>query len=109
MENRNISNLIRDIVFYYIKFYYDKYLTDNKCIMIDKKKIPSFVEELYVGRTKELKEYIRSSLKKNIKEEYNKTVVENILVEMFSDVNYCRTRIIDEIILHQENNLEVTN
>ena len=109
MDNRNISNLIRDIVFYYIKFYYDKYLKDNNCNMIDKEKITPFVEDLYVGKTKELKEYIRNSLRKNLKEEYNKTIVENILVEMFADVNYCRTRIIDEIILYQDQNLEVSN
>lgn len=109
MENRNISNLIRDIVFYYIKFYYDKYLIDNKCILIEKEKITPFVEELYVDKTKELKDYIRNSLRKNLKEEYPKTIVENILLEMFADVNYCRTRIIDEIILYQDENLAVNN
>ena len=35
--------------------------------------------------------------------------VENILLEMFADVNYCRTRIIDEIVLYQEENLAVNN
>ena len=104
--NKNISNLIRDIVFYYIKFYYDKYLKDNDCDFVHTDKILNFVEELYVNKTKELKDYIRNSLKKNLKEEYNILVVENILVEMFSDTNYCKTRIIDEIILYQKENIK---
>ena len=103
-SSKNIVNLIRDIVFYYIKYYYDKYLEDNNCNEIDKDKLPNFVNNLYIENTVKLKDYIRNSLKKNLKEEYNKTVVENILMEMFEDVNYCKNRIIDEIILYQESN-----
>ena len=103
-NNKNIVTLIRDIVFYYIKYYYDKYLEENNCCEIEKSKLPCFVKDLYLENTIKLKDYIRNSLKKNLKEEYNKTIVENILMEMFEDVDYCKNRIIDEIILYQETN-----
>lgn len=105
-NNKNIVNLIRDIVFYYIKYYYDKYLEEHNCNEIEKSILPDFVNKLYIENTIKLKDYIRKSLKKNLKEEYNKTIVENILMEMFEDVNYCKNRIIDEIILYQDSNKE---
>lgn len=101
--DRNISTLIRDIVFYYIKYYYDKHLNDNNIKYIDDKDVPNFVDNLYVNKEKHLKDYIRKSLKENLKEDYNKVVVENILMEMFDDIEYCKTRIISEIKLYQEN------
>tara|TARA_B100000242_G_C42984970_1_gene457176 strand:+ start:258 stop:593 length:336 start_codon:yes stop_codon:yes gene_type:complete len=100
-SNRNITNLIRDIVFYYIKYYYDKHLEENNISRIEDDKIQNFVFDLYELKNKTLKDYIRKSLKENLKEKYEKLVVENILMEMFTDVGYCKTRMIDEIKLYQ--------
>ena len=105
-NNRNITNLIRDIVFYYTKYYYDKHLQENNINIIDEKDIKLFVDRLYVEKHKTLKDYIRKSLKENLKEKYDKIVVENILIEMFEDINYCKFRMIEEIKIYQRQQIE---
>ena len=49
-----------------------------------------------------MKKYIRTSLKKNQGEDYNSIVVENILLEMFDDIEYAKNRLINEISSFQE-------
>ena len=112
MENnqsnqRNITNLIRDIVFYYMKHFYDKHLSENNISRILDNKIEVFVNDLYELKHKTMKDYIRKSLKENLKEKYDKLVVENILMEMFEDINYCKTRMVEEIKLYQKQQLEI--
>ena len=104
MENtRNTTNLIRDIVFYYIKYYYDKHLEENKLKQLSEKEISPFVDKLFNDNPSKMKKYIRTSLKKNQGEEYNSIVVENILLEMFDDTEYAKNRLINEISSYQEN------
>ena len=103
-NNRNITNLIRDIVFYYTKYYYNKHLKENNILRIENNNIEEFVHDLYEIKNKPLKDYIRKSLKENLKESYDKMVVENILMEMFADAKYCKTRMIDEIAIYQKQN-----
>lgn len=106
-NNRNITNLIRDIVFYYTKYYYDKHLQSNNITTIEEESVPDFVNNLYELKHKTMKDYIRKSLKENLKEKYDKLVVENILMEMFEDINYCKTRMVEEIKLYQKQQLEM--
>ncbi len=102
LSHRNITNLIRDIVFYYTKHYYEKHLDSQNINRIKDEDVRKFVDDLYDLKHKTLKEYIRKSLKENLKEKYDKLVVENILMEMFDDINYCKIRMTDEIILYQK-------
>ena len=83
MENtRNTTNLIRDIVFYYIKYYYDKHLEEYKLETLQEEEISPFVDKLFNDNPSKMKKYIRTSLKKNQGKEYNSIVVENILLEI---------------------------
>jgi len=102
-QKRNTTNLIKDIVSYYIKFYYDKELKDKKIDIINENNIESFVNNLYSNNPEKIKKYIRKSLKENLKENYNKLIVENILVEMFNDIEYGKNRVIIEIKSYQKN------
>ena len=100
---RNTTNLIKDIVFYYVKYYYDKHLKENNIDIIENENVPMFIDNLYNNNSKKIKTYIRTSLKENQKEDYNSLVVENILLEMFDDINYSKNRIVQEIIQYQKN------
>lgn len=100
---RNTTNLIKDIVFYYVKYYYDKHLNENNIVQIENCNVPGFIDNLYDNNSKKIKTYIRTSLKENQKEEYNSLVVENILLEMFDDIAYSKNRICQEIIQYQKN------
>lgn len=105
-QKRNTTNLIKDIVFYYIKFYYDKELKNKKKHIMEECEIETFVNDMYTDNTDKIKTYIRNSLKKNQKENYNKFIVENILVEMFNDIEYAKNRVIIEIKTYQNNKKE---
>ena len=101
--DRNTTNLIKDIVFYYVKYYYDKHLNENNIVQIENSDVPRFIDNLYDNNSKKIKNYIRTSLKENQKEAYNSLVVENILLEMFDDIAYSKNRICQEIIQYQKN------
>jgi len=101
-STRNTTNLIRDIVFYYIKYYYDKHLEENKLKRLSDEEISPFVDKLFNDNPKKMKKYIRDSLKKNQGDDYNSMVVENILLEMFDDIEFAKNRLINEISSYQD-------
>ena len=103
---RNTTNLIRDIVFYYIKYYYDKKLVEDKIEKLSEEEISPFVDKLFNDNPKKMKKYIRDSLKKNQGDEYNSMVVENILLEMFDDIEFAKNRLISEISSFQKTDNE---
>ena len=45
------------------------------------------VDNLYDEKQQDLRKYIRETLKNNLKEQYPKLLIENILMEMFQDKN----------------------
>ena len=102
-STRNTTNLIRDIVFYYIKYYYDKHLEENKLKRLSDEEISPFVDKLFNDNPQKMKKYIRTSLKKNQGDDYNSMVVENILLEMFDDIEFAKNRLINEISSYQGN------
>ena len=103
-DNRNTTNLIKDIIFYYVKYYYDKHLKDNNIQKINDEEVDSFVETLFNNNPGKFKKYIRDSLKKNQGDDYNSMIVENILLEIFDDMEFAKNRLITEINVFQTNN-----
>ena len=103
LETKSLPILIKDIIFYYVKFYYDKKCKELNTNILNEEQIESFIEEHYTLKQKEIKQYIRDSLKKNLGENYNKMTIENILLEIFNDPPMAKERIKLEIIDYQEN------
>jgi len=100
---KSLPNMIRDISFYYVKFYYDKYLKDNNIEKMSLPEVNSFIEEHYTNKENDIKKYIRNSLKKNLGNNYNPITTENVLLEMFNDADLAKARIKNEIIEYQNN------
>lgn len=100
---KTLPNLIREIVFFYVKHYYDKYLTQNNIDKMTGEHIDTFIKQYYTDKEKELREYIRGTLKKNQGSAYNSMAVENILLEMASDPTMAKERIRLEIQDYQRN------
>ena len=94
---KTLPNLVREVIFFYVKHYYDKYLTSNNISQMDKDHINAFVQQYYTSKEKELREYVRTNLKKNLGSTYNSMAVENILLEMSSDPDMAKERIKLEI------------
>jgi len=99
--NRTLPNLVKDITLHYIKFYYDKYLKEHNITIVEDSELQKLVNELYTERQRDLRDYIRKTLKSHLKEGYSSLAVENILCEMFDDADYAKERVILEITNYQ--------
>lgn len=95
---KSLPNMIRDIIFFYVKFYYDKYLTEHNLSSMTESNIEDFINIYYVEKQLDLKDYIRKSLKKNLGNEYNSIAAENIIMELFNDPDMAKERIRLEIV-----------
>ena len=102
-SGKTLPNLIREITFFYVKHYYDKYLTQHNITTMDDTHINSFITQHYTNKEKELRDYIRNTLKKNQGTSYNSIAVENILLEISSDPTMAKERIKLEIQDYQQN------
>ena len=106
--NFNLPTTIRNIVFYYIKAHYNKYLQEHNLTSIPKDELSSVVSELYDKNSLDLKKYIRGTMRKNFPDyDQNftlKTSTEEIILEMYDDPEYSKNRLVLEIESHQNNN-----
>jgi hypothetical protein len=100
---KTLPNLIKDIIFFYVKHYYDKYLTQHNISKMSNDDIDEFIRQYYTDKEKELREYVRNTLKKNQGSGYNSIAVENILLEISNDPTMAKERIKIEIQDFQAN------
>ena len=103
-SEKTLTNLVKETVFYYVKYYYDKYLTEHQLTIMDDADIDRFIQTNYTDREKDLRDYVRKSLKKNLGDGYNNLAVENILLEIFKDQAMAKERIRIEIVDYQYHN-----
>ena len=97
----NLVDMVKDITYFYIKYYYEKQLADNNQKKLSEDELKNMINNLYVEKAPDLKKYIRDTLKENLKETYSSFSVENILLEMFSDPEYSKYRVFLEIMEFQ--------
>ena len=97
----NYADLVKDITYFYIKFYYEKELETTNQKTITEDNLHKLINSLYIQKASDLKKYIRDTLKENLKEQYSSFTVENILLEMFADPELSKHRVFLEIINYQ--------
>jgi hypothetical protein len=100
---KSLPNLVKDIIYFYVKYYYDKYLKDNSLDTMTESDIDTFIGIYYGEKQQDLKDYIRKSLKKNQGDDYSSIATENILLELFNDTDMAKERIRLEIQDFQTN------
>ncbi len=99
----NIQKHIKDLIFFYVKTNYENHLKINNIQFIPDDSLEAVISSLYDDRKDHLQEFIKSSLKKLLKDEYpGDLVILNILLEIFADDNLCKNRLLVEIKLHQQ-------
>ena len=99
----SLHNNIRDLIHFYIRTNYNKYLEENNIKNIDEDKIAGVVNNLYTDRKEHLQIFIKSSLKQILKDEYpGDQTIQNLLLNILQDDDLCKNRIIVEIKLHQQ-------
>ena len=105
----DIRKTVGDLIFFYIKTNYEKYLEDNKLNKIDDDQIEKVIEELYDQRVSHLKTFIKDSLKKILNNKYpGDLIVVNIFTEIFNDDKACKNRLVYEIRMHQNKNTNIS-
>jgi hypothetical protein len=108
INNMSLKNtkLVEDLILFYVKENYLKYLQEKKISKIPEDEIPSVIETLYSDRKVHLKEFLKVSLKKLMNEEYiGDLAVQSICNEIFSDDDVCKQRLITEINIQQNQEL----
>ena len=98
----NLADMVKDITYFYIKYYYEKELADTNKAKLSENDLKNMINKLYLEKSSDLKKYIRDTLKENLKENYSSFSTENILLEMFSDPEYSKHRVFLEILEFQK-------
>ena len=93
----SLQEKVKNIVFYFIKKEYKLYLDKHQVKYIEECDLEDVVDNFYIKKEKVLKEFIRTNLKKMMKDKYPGALVENIIYDIFEDDNLAKTRIILEI------------
>lgn len=99
-------SIIKELITFYIKTNYEKYLVDNEIETIPTEQIDNVVDTLYTNKKEHLKTFILSSMKELLKDEYpGDLIISNILNDILRDDQLCKRSLINEIDLYQKNNL----
>ena len=99
-------SIIKELITFYIKTNYEKYLVDNEIETIPTEQIDNVVDTLYTNKKEHLKTFILSSMKELLKDEYpGDLIISNILNDILRDDQLCKRTLINEIDLYQKNNI----
>ena len=99
-------SIIKELLTFYIKTNYEKYLVDNEIATIPTEQIDSVVDRLYTNKKEHLKTFILSSMKELLKDEYpGDLIISNILNDILRDDQLCKITLKNEIDLYQKNNI----
>tara|TARA_B110000208_G_scaffold189717_2_gene251899 strand:- start:263 stop:607 length:345 start_codon:yes stop_codon:yes gene_type:complete len=94
---RNIKELIQ----FYVKENYNEHLKDNNIQYIKEDDIEAVVCKIYTERKDHLKQFVKESLKTLMEECPSELIINNILLDVFRDDDFCINRIVLEIKLFQ--------
>jgi hypothetical protein len=106
MATGNIIESIKACVYNIVEEEYKKYLQSHKLLTMDRELLLNVVDDYYVNNSKKIKSEIRETLKTQYKEEYNSTMIENIILDLFQERELNIIKITNEIITMQEKNLK---
>jgi len=99
----NIQKTIKDLIYFYTRENYKKYLDDNTLEVIPEKDIRKVIEQLYTEKKDHLRQFIKDSLKIIMNENYpGDLTVNNLTLNIFSDDDLCKNRLFLEIKIYQE-------
>ena len=105
-----IQKSIKDLIFFYVKINYNKYLEEHKLKLIPEGEIQRVIETIYDERKEHLQKFVKESLKKLLNDEYpGDLIILNILTDIFYDDQLCKNRLLIEIQLHQQKLLNQIN
>ena len=97
------TKIIQDLIFFYVKENYKKYLAENSIEFIPEQDIMKTIDSIYTERKKHLQQFLKDSLKEIQKDDYmGDLIVNNICYDIFNDDQVCKHRLYTEIKLFQD-------
>ena len=110
---QELPDTIGKIILYYIKKQYNEYLLIHKIEKIPEDNIKQVVTEFYNDKEKDLKKFIRNTMRKNFKDyDLNltlKTGTEEIILEIFNDKEISISKVSLEISNYQKSKQKKTH
>ena len=98
--------IIKDLVIFYVKENYKSYLKEHNINVIESKDLDTVINQLYTQKKEHLKQFIKSSMKELLKNEHpGDLIINNIIIDIFTDDELCKQTLKTEIKLYQKNNL----
>ena len=98
-----IETRIKELIQFYVRTNYEKYLEERFLEVIPEPEVPSVMKKLYIDRKEHLKIFIKESLKQLMGQDYpGDLVILNVLINVFEDDELCVNRLIMEIKIHQQ-------
>jgi len=106
LDNAIILETIKNSIYTIIEEEYKNYLETHKLLLIEKKELEKIVNDYYSLNSKTIKSKIREELKETFGTNYNSTLVENILLDMFQEKDLNIIKIVNELEAIQTKNLK---
>lgn len=81
----NLILTIKTLIERYIYNLYQQYLQDNNILLVKKAEIKGVIDKMYSENSKAIKQYVRTTLKHDMGQDYPSGSIENILLDIFQD------------------------
>jgi len=105
-DNGIILETIKISIYTIIEDEYKNYLETHKLLLIEKKELEKVVSDYYSTNSKAIKSKIRELLKEKFAHDYNSSLVENILLDIFQEKDINIIKIVNELEALQNKNLK---
>jgi len=105
-DNSLILETIKILINNIIEDEYKNYLDKHKLLIVEKKELEKVVSDYYSSNAKAIKSKIREQLKVKFNNDYNSTLVENILLDIFQEKDINIIKIVNELEVIQNSNLK---
>lgn len=103
--NNSLIKITEDLIKFYVKSNYEKYLKDHKIKSIEESKIEQIIDDIFQEKLEHLRFFIVDSVPKL----YSKndtpptsSVINNLLNDIFEDEKLCKLKLKNEIIRYQK-------
>jgi len=106
IDNSVILDTIKNSIYNIVEEEYKKYLETHKLLLIEKIELEKIVNDYYSANAKTIKSKIRELLKEKFMNDYNSTLVENILLDIFQEKDVNVIKIVNELEGIQNKNLK---
>lgn len=105
-----LERTVKDLIIFYIKENYNKYLSENNIEYIEEKDLKKIISDMYYPKKDDLKEFVKNCIKeltKDNSDEYpGDLVINNIFYNIYQDDELNINRLYIEIKLFQEENIK---